>query len=208
MKNLVNSQVICLALIISQLSYLVQTQSVCTLDVLIRELMEDLEDNNRLDCLRKSVNPNESEESLEQKLKREKANWDSDCAFEAEESDLEDWRKIFLGNYQLKSFVDVYGNPADPPYTDFADQADMCEIVRAMVGNGVFSFGNNMENIPLTLLDKIDCYGGIGQSQICAANSGSYANSNSWVIFIYGQALRINDHMSYKLDIDDNFNFK
>lgn len=32
-----------------------------------------------------------------------------------------------------KGLVDVDGNPVD---TDFEDQADMCEIVRALVFNG------------------------------------------------------------------------
>jgi len=162
--------------------------------------MEDLIDNGKLDCLRKSSNPNEADENEEQRRRRLAANWDSDCSFEAEGDDENDWRKKFLENYQVKNFVDVFGNPADPPHQDFDDQADMCEIVRALVGNGAFSFGKNMDSISLDLLDKIDCPGGDSQTQICAANGVSFAEKNKWVILLYGHSLRVNNEPVYKLD--------
>ena len=39
-----------------------------------------------------------------------------------------------MNNYKLsKGLIDVNGDQVE---TDFADQADMCEIVRSLVGNG------------------------------------------------------------------------
>ena len=37
-----------------------------------------------MDCLRKSVSPNEVDETEEQRKRRIEAEWNSDCAFEAE----------------------------------------------------------------------------------------------------------------------------
>jgi len=67
------------------------SQVVCSQDELIKELYEDLIDNGinfklskgKLDCLRKSVSPNEVDETDEQRKRRIEAEWDSDCAFEA-----------------------------------------------------------------------------------------------------------------------------
>lgn len=184
---------------------IVYTQTVCSLAELVRELMEDLADNGRLDCLRESMNPNEAEETIEQRDLRLKANWDSDCSFEAAENDTDDWRKKFLGTYQLKYFVDAYGNPSEPTHSDFVDQADMCEIVRAMVANNSFSFGSNMENIPYDLISKIDCPGNDSQTQPCAINAGSFSDAEGWVILLGGEAITINDHMKYKLELDDHY---
>lgn len=182
----------------------VNSQVVCSQDELIRELMEDLIDNGKLDCLRKSSNPNEADESEAQRKRRIAANWDSDCSFEAEAEEGNDWRKSVLENYSIRHFMDVYGNPADPPYQDFDDQADMCEIIRALVGNGVFSFGKNMDSISLDLLDKIECPGGDAQTQICAATVSSFADKQHWVILLNGQSFSINGVPNYKLDIQSN----
>ncbi len=38
----------------------------------------------KLDCLRKSVTPNEVDESEEQRKRRIDAEWNSDCSFEAQ----------------------------------------------------------------------------------------------------------------------------
>ena len=43
------------------------------------------------------------------------------------------WKNRLIKNYGLtKGLVDVDGNPVE---NDFADQADMCEIIRAMLAN-------------------------------------------------------------------------
>ena len=55
---------------------------VCSEDELVKEIVEDLADNGKLDCLRESL-PRDEKESPEQKGLRIAANWDSDCSFEA-----------------------------------------------------------------------------------------------------------------------------
>jgi hypothetical protein len=178
----------------------INSQVVCSLDELIKEIMEDLIDNGKLDCLRKSSSPNEADETEEQRARRIAANWDSDCSFEAEGEEENDWRKVLLENYSIPSLVDVAGNKADPPHQDFDDQADMCEIVRALVAHGKFNFGKNMDNISLELLDKIDCPGGDSQTQVCAANVGSFAEKNKWVVMLKAESLRVNGIPKYKID--------
>lgn len=108
-----------------------KSEVVCSEDELVREIMEDLEDNGKLDCLRESepISPNETPE---QKAKRMAANWNSDCSFESE-SDNYHWKTRLEKYYGLtKGLVDVDGNPVE---NDFEDQADMCEIIRALVAN-------------------------------------------------------------------------
>jgi hypothetical protein len=178
-------------LIISQ--QVVKSQVVCTLEELIREVYEDLSDNGRLDCLR-------SYDQIDGIVSKE-AEWNGDCSFESEGSeDQPDWRTFFVSEYLGKdgAFVDVDGNKASPPFQDFDDQADMCEIVRALVGSGKFSFGKNMNQISLDLLENIDCAGGDGQSQICAATTGSFAEKDKWVILLQGEGMTIDKFPSYE----------
>lgn len=139
------------------------TQTVCSEDELIRELYEDLIDNGKLDCLRKSVSPNEAEETEDQKKKRIAAEWNSDCSFEAEGTGNANWLVHLTNNYSLKKgLVDVNGDPVD---TDFDDQADMCEIVRALIANGkVPEVGEDVKSIDLRVLDFIDCPGSDGKN--------------------------------------------
>ena len=109
----------------------VRNEVVCSEDELVRELVEDLEDNGKLDCLRESQ-PASADETPEQKSKRIAANWNSDCAFEAESENFH-WKTRLEKYYGLtKGLVDVDGNPVE---NDFEDQADMCEIIRALVAN-------------------------------------------------------------------------
>lgn len=85
----------------------------------------------KLDCLRESL-PTTPNETPAQKAKREAANWTSDCSFEANSDNH--WKSRLEKYYGLtKGLVDVEGNPVE---NDFEDQADMCEIVRALVANG------------------------------------------------------------------------
>ena len=176
------------------------SQHCCTQDKLIRELLEDLQDNGKLDCLRSSNNVDAGEETEDQRRRRIAANWDSDCSFEAEsDSGEEDWRKLFTKDYGVK-FVDVAGNPMENEWQDFDDQADMCEIVRAFVAAGKFSFGVNMNNISLDLIDRVDCVGSDNQSQLCACTTGSFAEKNKWVIFLQGQSFRVNGIPKYNIE--------
>ena len=113
----------------------VKAEVVCSEDELVREIVEDLEDNGKLDCIRESL-PSSPNESPEQKSKRIAANWNSDCSFEAESENFH-WKTRLEKYYGLtKGLVDVDGNPVE---NDFEDQADMCEIIRALVANSIFT---------------------------------------------------------------------
>jgi hypothetical protein len=175
-----------------------KSQTVCSLDELIRELYEDLIDNGKLDCLRKSATPNEADETEEQKQRRVAAEWDSDCSFEADGTGAAAWLPKLLNNYQLKKgLVDVNGDPVE---ADFDDQADMCEIVRAFVANGkVPAIGEDVKSIDLKLLDYIDCPGGEGQTEVCAATASSFADKKSWIIFLEGSTITVNKEPKYIL---------
>jgi hypothetical protein len=124
-------QIFAILLIFSHFITFTYSEVVCSEDELVRELLEDLEDNGKLDCLRESSAPS-ADEKPEQKAKRIAAHWDSDCSFEAE-SDNFHWKTRLEKYYGLtKGLVDVDGKPVEE---DFADQADMCEIVRALIAN-------------------------------------------------------------------------
>jgi hypothetical protein len=62
---------------------IVNSEVVCSEDELVKELLEDLADNGKLDCLRQSLPPPGGESNDEKQL-RLAANWDSDCSFEAD----------------------------------------------------------------------------------------------------------------------------
>jgi len=51
--------------------------------MLVFELGQDLEDNGKLDCLFNNPTYHLAEESLDAKNKRIRANWTSECAFDA-----------------------------------------------------------------------------------------------------------------------------
>jgi hypothetical protein len=174
------------------------SQVVCSADELIRELYEDIIDNGKLDCLRRSVSPNGADETEEQRKRRKAAEWDSDCSFEADNSGSSNWVPKLLNNFVLKKgLVDVNGDPVDK---DFDDQADMCEIVRALVANGkIPEIGEDVKSIDLKLLDYIDCPGSEGQTQVCAATGGSFADQKGWLILLDGSSISINKEPRYVL---------
>jgi|JI10StandDraft_1071094.scaffolds.fasta_scaffold766439_1 hypothetical protein len=61
--------------------FLFHSEHVCSQDELILDIIKDLADNGKLDCLRSRIpEPNETKE---QKDLRDAALWSSDCAFEA-----------------------------------------------------------------------------------------------------------------------------
>lgn len=152
-----------------------------------------------MDCLRKSTSPNEGDETEEQRAKRIAAEWTSDCSFEAEGTGNAAWLPKFLQTYNLKKgLVDVNGNPVE---SDFDDQADMCEIVRALIANGkIPEVGEDINFIDLKVLDYIDCPGNDGQTQLCAATGKSFAEKKSWYIPLDGKTININNEPKYVLD--------
>jgi hypothetical protein len=185
-----------LLFITATLLAVIHSQVVCSLDELIRELYEDLIDNGKLDCLRVSVNPDEADETEEQKKIRKAAEWNSDCSFEAEGTGNAAWLPKLINNFQLtKGLVDVNGEPTDK---DFDDQADMCEIVRALVANGkIPEIGEDVKSIDMRLLDFIDCPGAEGQTQVCAATGSSFADKKSWYILLDGKSITLNKEPKY-----------
>jgi hypothetical protein len=64
--------------------------------------------------------------------------------------------------------------------TDFPDQADMCELIRALIaGNKFPTCKPDVTNITEECLESIDCFGDsdignnlgyLGESEICAVN--------------------------------------
>jgi len=131
MKFFITKLILICLLILFILPDLSNQEVVCSEDELVREIVEDLEDNGKLDCLRES-SPSSPDEKPEQREKRIAANWNSDCSFEAESENFH-WKTRLEKYYGLtKGLVDVDGNPVDD---DFEDQADMCEIIRALVAN-------------------------------------------------------------------------
>ena len=78
---------------------------------MITELLQDIRDNGKLDCLRKAISPpNDRTESEDERKKRLEAAWDTDCAFEADY----DWLKPLKERYGLKTgLVDSNGKPVD-----------------------------------------------------------------------------------------------
>lgn len=166
---------------------------VCSLDELIKEIIEDLEDNGKLDCLREILNPDEDNEKNEDRIKRKAAQWDSDCSFEAM-NDL--WIPLFKKNYGVEEFVDVNGgkHPAD-----FEDQADMCEIVRSLKESGKIEGMGEGAAVTIDIIDHISCPGEEGQTQICAATQGSFADQKKWFIALEGPAIKFGDKPEFKL---------
>ena len=80
LMNEANKVLTCMIIILLCLNY-TTCEVVCTEDELVKELIEDIEDNGKLDCLRESL-PVPGETPKEKNM-RLKANWDSDCSFES-----------------------------------------------------------------------------------------------------------------------------
>lgn len=159
---------------------LTKSDSVCDLETLKLELLQDLEDNNMLDCLREIEVPHYMIENEEQKNRRLAAQWDTSCSFEADTVWFDNLKKY----YGITQLVDSIG---DPVRHDFPDQADMCELIRAAVAKNLFEIHNlDMQNLPKTFVDNIKCSGPKGDfygPQICAATSGSFFNKSAWNVF-------------------------
>ena len=171
------------------------SQVVCSEDELVREILEDLADNGKLDCLRKSKAPEDGKETDEQKRLRIAAEWNSDCSFE---SNGANWVEKLKKNYNLeKGLIDANGVEYKE---NFADQADMCEIIRTLVGNGKFpALGTDVNHISTRIVDYINCPGGDGQTRVCAVTGRSFADKDSWYILLDGKSITANDEPKFEL---------
>jgi len=174
----------------------VQSDAVCTESMLVTELIQDIKDNNKLDCLRKPLDPpTDRVESDDEKRKRLEGAWDTDCSFEADY----DWLKPLKEKYGLKTgLVDRDGKPVD---NDFDDQADMCEIIRALIAGGVIE-GAKLDELNDSVVDAIDCPGESdeGQSEICAVSGGSAAQQYAWYILLDGLSITTSEKPKWDLD--------
>ena len=163
----------------------VKADAVCTESTLVTELIQDILDNNKLDCLRVPLEaPSDRIETEDEKKLRLEGMWDTDCAFEAEY----DWIKPLKENYGLKTgLVDVNGKPVE---NDFEDQADMCEIVRAIINGGLLE-GAKLSELTPSVVDGLDCpgEGELGQSEICAVSGGAGSQNYAWNILLYGLSI-------------------
>jgi hypothetical protein len=86
-------------------------------------------------------------------------------------------------------------------FSDFEDQADMCEIVRAMISAGVIQ-GAKLEELSESAVEGIDCpgQGDEGQSEICAVSGGSPAQKYAWYILLEGVAITANERPKFEMD--------
>jgi len=82
----------------------------------------------------------------------------------------------------------------EPVREDFEDQADLCEIIRAATVRNIFAIKDlDMRNIPISIIDKIDCAGPIWDNdgpKICAATSSSHFNNQAWTIFLKSSVIQ------------------
>ena len=165
--------------------------SVCDLELFILELKQDLEDNGILDCLRVIKPPNGVLETIEQKNKRLAAQWDTSCSFES----TYDWVSQLKKNYGVTTLVDEIGEPVDH---NLPDQADMCEIIRAVVKEGLLdNITTDVTDIKLEALNYIDCPGDPNGIKICAVNAISYYKSDMWTIMLDGMNIQVNNRPSF-----------
>jgi len=178
----------------------VNSDSVCDLNTFLVEVKQDLADNGMLDCLRYIEPPHFVEETEEQKNLRIAAQWDTSCAFESSSNWMEELKKN-----GISSLVDSVGEQVQK---DFDDQADMCEILRAVIAQNLFDIPDlNMQKLPDDILDKIDCAGVTENPRsgprICAVTGGSYFQKDSWTIFLNSASIKIGGKPNFNKS-DDN----
>ena len=53
-------------------------------------------------------------------------------------------------------------------------------------------------------MQYIDCPGDDGQTEVCAATSGSFADNKSWYIFLDGQSITFNNKPKFELAKESN----
>lgn len=180
------------------LCQIAQSEVVCSEDELAREIKEDLEDNGKLDCLKDT--PEIPGETADQRILRIKANWDGDCSFESDNQQHPWTDRLFEIYPMMRGLIDANGNVVEKK--NFENQADMCEIVRSLIGNniidGITLVGGMITSINSSITDSITCPGEL-LSKICAATGGSFADPKGWYIFLDGQSISINGKPKYKV---------
>ena len=196
------------------------TGIVCTAAELLEELNEDLDDNNRLDCLLQSVQATEFDDTEEKQpnvsflefanlsnisnanTHRAKAHenniylWKSNCSFRAAEKNY----GVFLRNYPLaKGLLDVSGNPINSPSPV---EATLCVMVRSLIGNnlipGITTTPDFLINISKGVLEQHLRCPGYGENSVCAATASYFLDEQAWVLFINPESISANGHPKFK----------
>lgn len=183
-----------LSIIFFRITY-VNTDAVCTEEMWINELKQDVLYNGKLDCLRVPLPPpsGHTETEEERKLRLE-AVWDTDCSFEASY----DWITPLKEKFGLKNgLVDKDGNPVE---RDFEEQADMCEIARALIAGGVLE-GVTLENLNQNSFNDLSCPGNEGKIGICAVSGGAAPQAYSWYILLEGRGMRIGESPNWQMSV-------
>lgn len=61
------------------------------------------------------------------------------------------------------------------------------------------NIGSDVTAINKEIVQYIDCPGDEGQTEVCAANAGSFADRYGWYIFLDGQSITFNEKPKYEL---------
>jgi hypothetical protein len=153
--------------------------NVCSLKQLKIEILEDLDYNGHLSCLRDIKKFDGTKESEQQKNKRIKSKWDSACSGDFPTERVLKYLKTY---HKIEQLADVEGNkiPGDPK-----NQALMCIMIRTLVANNVFNIQDlNMKELrPQDFVNKINCPGsGTDETKICMVNAtNSFYNISSYL---------------------------
>jgi len=178
-----------------------KSDAVCDLELLLLELKQDMDDNGILDCLRIIQPPSGVVETPEQINKRLAAQWDSSCSFE---SSL-DWFTPLKNTFEVTSLVDEIGEKVEQ---NIPEQADMCEIVRALIAAGKFGgITSDLTNLKLELLTAIDCPGEENGPKICAVNGISIYKKDMWTILLGSSVITVNEKPLFIKSSDNKSRF-
>lgn len=105
-----------------------------------------------LDCKRIVPPPHGKKESLKEKNLRVSSQWESDCAFESDDHWVDEMRRTF----DVHTLVDQSGDVME---SDSDDQADMCELIRALVHGGKFQDSGPLTKLNFEFVSQINCAG-------------------------------------------------
>lgn len=178
-------------LIVLYLIEYIKLDAVCTEDTWINELKQDVAYNKKLNCERiPPPPPSDHTETDEERKRRLESAWDSDCSFEAGF----DWFSKLKEKFGLKNgLVDADGKAIDG---NFDNQADMCEIARALIAGGVIE-GVTLDNLTEESFKDLSCPGNPGKIGICAVSGGSAAQSYAWNILLDGIGIKIGENPNW-----------
>jgi hypothetical protein len=64
------------------------------------------------------------------------------------------------------------------------------------------NIGSDVTSISKDMVRFIDCPGDDGQTEVCAANPGSFADKYGWYIFLDGKSMTFNGRPRYEIAVD------